>query len=145
VAPQRRINSWCTQCDSPTSSSERKDFVANTPHKAWSCKAVHKSIEIRQFEAINHVQAMFPKLSEAKVKGGIFTGLQIRQMLGSKELEDKMNDLERDAWQSFPEVLHGFRGRNKADNYEDLVEVLLQAWMQDVNKNALFAFSFRFF
>ena len=56
-----------------------------------------------------------------------------------------MNDLERDAWQSFREVVHGFLGRNKAVNYEDLVEALLQAWMQDVNKNALFAFSLRFF
>ena len=26
-------------------------------------------------EAIKNVQAMFPKLSEAKVKGGIFTGI----------------------------------------------------------------------
>ena len=48
-APQRRINSWCIQCESSTSSSERKDFVANTPQKAWSCKAVRKSIEIRQW------------------------------------------------------------------------------------------------
>jgi len=71
---------------------------------------------------------MLPKLSEAKVKGGIFTGPQIRQTLGSKELEDKMNDLERDAWQSFREVVHGFLGRNKADNYEDLVEALLQSY-----------------
>ena len=46
----------------------------------------------------------------------------------SKELEDKMNDLERDAWQSFREVVHGFLGRNKADNYEDLVEALLQSY-----------------
>ena len=36
-------------------------------------------------KALSHVQAMFPKLSEAKMKGGIFTGPQIRQMLGSKE------------------------------------------------------------
>ena len=78
-------------------------------------------------ETIKHVQAMFPKLSEAKVKSGIFTGPQIRQMLGSKEL-DKMNDLERDAWQSFCEVVHGFLGRNKADNYEDLVEAFLQSY-----------------
>ena len=28
-------------------------------------------------EAFNHVQAMFPKLSEAKVKGDMFTGSQI--------------------------------------------------------------------
>ena len=97
-------------------------------------------------EAVKHVQAMFPKLSEAKVKGGIFTGPQIRQpRFGSKELEDNMNDLERDANQSFREVVHGFLGRNKADNYEDLVEALLQSWMQDVNKNALFAFSLRLF
>ena len=49
-------------------------------------------------------------------------------MLSSKELEDKMNDLERDAWQSFREVVHGFLGRNKADNNEDLVEALLQSY-----------------
>jgi len=79
-------------------------------------------------EAIKHVHAMFPKLSKAKVKAGIFTGPQIRQMLGSKELEDKMNDLEKDAWQSFCKVVHGFLGRNKADNYEDLVEALLQSY-----------------
>ena len=48
-------------------------------------------------EAFKHVQAMFPKLSEAKVKVGISTGPQIRQMLGSKELEGKMTALERDA------------------------------------------------
>jgi len=49
-------------------------------------------------------------------------------MLGSKEFEDKMNDLERYAWQSFCEVVHGFLGRNKADNDEDLVETLLQSY-----------------
>ena len=48
-------------------------------------------------------------------------------MLGSKELEDKRNDLERGTWQSFREVVHGILGRNKADNYEDLVEALLQS------------------
>ena len=26
----------------------RKDFVANTPHKAWACKAVRKGFKIRQ-------------------------------------------------------------------------------------------------
>ena len=48
-------------------------------------------------KALSHVKAMFPKLLEAKMKGGVFTGPQIRQMLGSKELEDKMTALERDA------------------------------------------------
>ena len=49
-------------------------------------------------------------------------------MLGSKELEGKMIDLERDAWQSFRNVVHGFLERNKADNYEYIVETLLQTY-----------------
>ena len=65
-------------------------------------------------KALGHVQAMFPKLSEAKVKGGIFTGPQIRQMLASKELEDKITTLERDAWQSFCNVVHDFLGRKQS-------------------------------
>ena len=92
---------------------------------------------------------MFPKLSEAKVKGGIFTGPQIRQMLGSKELEGKMTALERNAWQSFRNVVHGFLGRNKADNYKDLMETLLQTYCKLGSrmslKMALLAFSLRFF
>ena len=79
-------------------------------------------------KALSHVQALLPKLSEAKIKCGIFTGPQIRQMLGSKELEDKMTALEKDAWQPFRNVVHGFLGRNKADNYEDSVEILLQTY-----------------
>ena len=46
----------------------------------------------------------------------------------SKELEGKMTALERDAWQSFRNVVHGLLRRNKADNHEDLVETLLQTY-----------------
>ena len=79
-------------------------------------------------KALSHVKAMFPKLSEAKMKGGIFTGPRIQQMFGSKELEDKMTALERDAWQQFCNAVHGFLGRNKANSYEDSVETLLQTY-----------------
>ena len=43
---------------------------------------------------------MFSSISEAKAKGGIFVGTQIR-MLASEELEEQMSDLERNAWQAF--------------------------------------------
>ena len=80
------------------------------------------------------------------MKGGIFTGPQIWQMLGSKELEDKMTALERDAWQSFCNVVHGLLGRNKADRYEDFVETLLQIYCNlGSTENALPAFSLGFF
>ena len=71
---------------------------------------------------------MFARLSEAKVKGGIFTGPQIRQMLSSKDLEDKMTVLERDSWQSFCNVVHSFLEKNNAENHEDSVQTLLQTY-----------------
>jgi hypothetical protein len=44
---------------------------------------------------------MFPKLSDAKLKAGVFTGPQIREMLKSQELEKRMSGLERIAWIAF--------------------------------------------
>ena len=45
--------------------------------------------------AFRFIRQMFPSISEAKVKGGIFVGPQIRIMLASEELEGQMSDLER--------------------------------------------------
>ena len=98
----------------------RENTLLPTLHKKLGfAKQFAKALK-SDSEAFKHVQAMFPKLSEAKVKGGVFTVPQIRQMFGSKELEGKMTALERDAWQLFRNVLHDFLGRNKADNYEIL-------------------------
>ena len=76
----------------------REEILLPTLHiKLGLAKQFMKALK-SDSETFKHVQVMFPKLSEAKVKGGIFTGPQIRQMLGSKELEGKMTALERDAW-----------------------------------------------
>ncbi|KAJ4435232.1 hypothetical protein ANN_23810 [Periplaneta americana] len=73
-----------------------------------------------------HIRKMFPHLSDAKVKGGIFTGPQIRLMLSSQELEQKMTDIERNAWKAFRAVVTGFLGNKKSDNYEEIVASLLE-------------------
>lgn len=65
---------------------------------------------IRQFgkglghggEAFQVIRLLLPKLSEAKVKGGIFTGPQGRTTLGSAQLENVMSGVERDAWCTLP-------------------------------------------
>ena len=80
----------------PTPSSERKHFVAKLHIKLGLAKQFIKALK-SDSKALSYVQAMFPKLSEANLKGGIFIGTQIRQILGSKELKDKMTALERDA------------------------------------------------
>ena len=55
--------------------------------------------------AVQHICSMFSTLSEAKLKGGIFTGPQIRKMLKCQELEAKMDEKEKAAWIAFRQTL----------------------------------------
>lgn len=67
----------------------------------------------------------FPSLSEAKLKEGIFTGPDIRKLISDTEFDNTMNDLERQAWVSFKEVVCKFLGNNKDPDYEEIVRNLL--------------------
>ena len=58
--------------------------------------------------AFRHIRQLFPSISEAKVRSGIFVGPQIRRMLASEELEKQMSDLERNAWQAFTMIVEGY-------------------------------------
>jgi hypothetical protein len=94
--------------------------------------------------AFQHIQQMFPKLSAAKVAGGIFVGPQIKSMLACKELENKMFAVEKRAWVAFRHVVHGFLGNNKSDKYKELVEKVRGDEMQNVDKATLPAFTLGF-
>ena len=76
--------------------------------------------------ALHHIRKMFPRLSDAKVKGGIFTGPQIRVMLASLDLEQTMTVVERNAWEAFRLVATYLLGKNNCENYEEIVESLIQ-------------------
>ena len=71
---------------------------------------------------------MFSQSSEAKIKGGIFVGPQIRKMPGSKELEDTMTCDERNAWGASRGVVHEFLVNNKSENWKDIVENLIDQY-----------------
>ena len=71
---------------------------------------------------------MFPSISEAKIKGGIFVGPQIRRMMVSKEMEEQMSDLERNAWQVFTMIVEGFLGNHRRDDYAMVVTNLIQSY-----------------
>ena len=70
-------------------------------------------------EVFQEIHSMFPWLSEAKIKGGIFVGPQINTMLKSKTLEEKMNETKKEAWQAFRGVVDGFLGNKKNPNYKN--------------------------
>lgn len=64
-------------------------------------------------------------LSIEKIKAGIFDGPQIRQLMNDPLFERSMNEEEQRAWSSFVLVIKGFLGNYKADNYEQLVNNML--------------------
>jgi hypothetical protein len=43
----------------------------------------------------------FPRLTLEKVKAGVFTGFQIRQLFKDQQFEAVLSDKEKAAWQSF--------------------------------------------
>ena len=98
--------------------------------------------------AFRNIRQMFPSISEAKVKGGIFVRPQIKRMLASEEPEGKMSDLERNAWQAFRMIVEGFLGKHRRDDYAMLVSNLIKSYeklgCRMSLKSHFFAFSLGF-
>ena len=75
--------------------------------------------------SFQYLKTKFPKLSEAKIKEGIFVGPQIRQLLLDRTFEDTLNQKEKNAWNSFKPVCNGLLGKHKSDNFKELVDDLI--------------------
>ena len=71
-----------------------------------------------------YVRNKFPNMSDAKIKEGIFTGPQIRELMQDKQFDEDVNETERNAWLSFKRICKDFLGNHKAANYQDVVEDL---------------------
>jgi hypothetical protein len=89
---------------------------------------------MKQFvKALNHDGPCFTYitqkmhgLSMEKLKAGIFDGPQIRQLINDPGFIGVMNQRELDAWSSFVLVVKNFLGNQKASNYKELVENMLE-------------------
>ncbi|GBN90729.1 hypothetical protein AVEN_219272-1, partial [Araneus ventricosus] len=58
----------------------------------------------------------FPKVSETKIKEGIFVGPQFRQLMKDPVFESKLTKKEAAEWTSFKELEKSFFGNHKAEN-----------------------------
>lgn len=81
-------------------------------------------------ETFKEIRSMFPKLSDAKVTAGVFTGPQVKRMFASEGLENKMTEKEKRAWAAFKHVVSDFLGNNKVENYKELVDELLDSYRE---------------
>ena len=95
--------------------------------------------------AFTNLWEKFPRLSEAKLKEGIFIGPQIRDIIKDEFFDKLLQGNEKAAWDSFKFVVKGFLGNRRAQNYEELVNNLPEIKLQNATKNTLPSLAFGFF
>ena len=84
-------------------------------------KALHKN-----GAAFQHLSTVFPDLSAAKPKEGIFVGPQIREVLKDTDFEELLNLNELRVWEAFKSVCSGFLGNTRLPDYQACMEKLLK-------------------
>jgi hypothetical protein len=77
---------------------------------------------------LNIWEKKFLKLGDAKLKEGIFIGLQIPVIINDDLSEHLLMETEKSAWLTFKVVFLNFLGNVQAKNYKELTEDLLNAY-----------------
>jgi len=64
------------------------------------------------------------------LKERVFIGPQIRDIIKDEFFDKALQSNEKAAWDSFKFVVKGFLGNRRAQNYEELVNNLLQSYQK---------------
>lgn len=84
----------------------------------------------KEGEGFAYLKKMFPKISDAKLKEGIFVGPQIRQLMRDAHFEATLTPNELRAWVAFKKVCENFLGSHHSEEYEKYVQELLDAYLE---------------
>ena len=79
-------------------------------------------------EGFQYIKSKFPKISDAKIKEGVFIGPQIRELIKDPFFEETLNTLEKAAWNVFKSVTQNFMGNHRSPDYEQTIETLLHTY-----------------
>jgi len=94
----------------------------------WSDEKFCKGHEPRR--SCLYLWEKFPRLIQAKLKEGINIGPQIQDLIKDEYFDKLLQGQEKAAWDSFKFVVKGFLGNRRAQNYEELVNNLLQSYQK---------------
>jgi hypothetical protein len=103
----------------------------------------------KEIEGFAYLRQKFPKISEAKLKEGIFNGPQINKLIEDHDFSTKLNDTERRDWEVFENVHRNFLSTEKVENYGEILQDLISSYSAVGCSMSLnlhfFAFPFGFF
>lgn len=77
-----------------------------------------------------YLKDKFPRLSDAKLKEGVFVGPQISKLIKDNDFDKSLQPIERAAWKCFKNVVSGFLGNHKDDNYQDIIAKMLVSYQK---------------
>ena len=75
---------------------------------------------------------LFPALSSAKLKKGVFIGPQIQKLTKDKDFEQLLTLKELRAWEAFKSVCRGFLDNTQVPDYQECIEKLSVIWVYDM-------------
>lgn len=85
-----------------------------------------KALDKRGSPAFRYLFLKFPKLSESKIKAGVFDGPQIREAIKDKKFMEKMDADEKKTWEIFNDVSTKVFGNNQDPQHAKMVETLVK-------------------
>ena len=77
---------------------------------------------------LSYLKSQFPKLSDSKIKEGIFVGPQIRKLFNDGNFEEVMNLNELRVWLNLKIVVRNFLGKKRKDSYYQDIERILSSY-----------------
>jgi len=82
----------------------------------------------RTGSAFKYLAEKFPRLSEAKIKEGVFVGPQIRKLFRDDMFNNLLQGDYKKIWDPFRLVPTNILGNIRAENYKELIEVMLSLY-----------------
>ena len=80
-------------------------------------------------DTFSFLRTMFPNITEAKLKGGVFVGPQIRRVMKS-DIKNVMNRDEREAWEAYESICSEFLGNKRDPEAKKMVDNLIEKFQQ---------------
>lgn len=89
-----------------------------------------KTLGKRKSRGFQYICEKFPKITQAKLKEGIFVGPQIREVLRDTNFKTTLDEVELRAWSAFCWICQNFLGNKRAMDYKDGIKNFLKCYSE---------------